>query len=442
MRASTSPYSRRLEMGDSEPEMDESAIPKLAPICLGVVQKLYPDTRRPTLGALAPIWDEVVQRIIDEMTALDLANEVALHINIREEMVMELVRLQFWLAERVVEKRIGERTLSEIDAEREREECLGPDGATTISATAQMAYEHVWSKRMKERWQPKSAKALDKEANPKPATLAVKAVEKNHFIPRWFIRDNWTTNDRIRRWRQTEDGWTSTWAGLGEWGYRHKLYSDPLEAYFGLLEGDAKRPIQMLLETNPLNIPQREALIGFLIIQVLCNPHIMAAVERALAPIIADLGCGDDPEMPRKAYETLFRNNEFYHTVSHPVMWSPWAIVRSERPVFVLPDTFSARTGTPDGMRLIAPLTPTACFVTLPGTEKQKRIVPYGIKADDDLARRISIVLTQAAVEEFLSAPDLVPFDGEGGSLGELLEDLAKLAREQDRDHAQSGSST
>ncbi|MEX2374525.1 MAG: hypothetical protein WD942_02940 [Dehalococcoidia bacterium] len=167
---------------------------------------------------------------------------------------------------------------------------------------------------------------------------------------------------------------------------------------------------------------------------MLRNPHTMAAVERALVPIIADLGHGDDPEMPRKAYETLFRNNEFYHTVSHPVMWSPWAIVRSERPVFVLPDIFSARTGGSNGMRLIAPITPTACFVTLPGTEKQKRIVPRGITADHDLARRISIILTQAVVEEFLSAPDFVPFDGEGGSLGDLLEDLAKLARERDRD--------
>ncbi|MEX2374524.1 MAG: hypothetical protein WD942_02935 [Dehalococcoidia bacterium] len=243
--------------------MDESAIPKLAPVCLGVVQKLYPDDdQHPTIEALAPIWDEVVQRIIDEMTALDLADEVALHINIREEMVMELVRLQFWLAERVVEKRIGGRTLSEIDAEREREECLGPEGSSTISATAQMASEHVWSKRMKERWQPKSAKALEKETNPKQAKLAVKAVAKNHFIPRWFIRDNWAVDNQIRRWRRSEDGWTPSWAGIGEWGYRHKLYSDPLEAYFGLLEGDAKRPIQMLLETNPLNIPQREALVA------------------------------------------------------------------------------------------------------------------------------------------------------------------------------------
>lgn len=104
--------------------------------------------------------------------------------------------------------------------------------------------------------------------------------------------------------------------------------------------------------------------------------------------------------------------------------------------------TFSALTGGSGGMRLIAPLTPGACFVTLLGTETQKRIVLYGIKADDDLARRISIVLTQAALGEFLSAPNLVPFHGEGGSLGDLLEDLTKLARGQKRDHLQSGSST
>ena len=106
--------------------------------------------------------------------------------------------------------------------------------------------------------------------------------------------------------------------------------------------------------------------------------------------MIAELGQSDDPEMPRKAYESLYSNNEFYHRIAAPVMWSPWAIVRSERPVFVLPDTFCTRASAMDGMRLIAPLTPTACFVTLPGFERQKRIVPYNMRADEDLGRRIS----------------------------------------------------
>ena len=77
------------------------------------------------------------------------------------------------------------------------------------------------------------------------------------------------------------------------------VYSDPLEAYFSLVEGDAKCPINMLLETYPLNSPQREAIVGFLVIQVLRN----AAIQEAVAPVIADLGYGDDPEMRRKAYE-------------------------------------------------------------------------------------------------------------------------------------------
>ena len=390
-----------------------------------VVRKLFPEVEHHSIDALTAVWDEVVDRIISEMMTLSKANNVELHINVREDMVMELARLQFWLAERVVEKRVTGRELSSIDPEQEREECLGPEGADTIRGTARMVHERIWSKRLEERWKPKSAKAIEREANPKLAKLAVKPVGKNHFIPRWFIRDHWATDVKVLRWRRTPDGWTSSKCGFGEWGYRHKLYSDPLEAYFSLLEGDAKRPIEMLLETHPLNPPQREALVGFLVIQILRNPYTIEALKEAVSPVIAELGQSDDPEMPHKAYESLYRNNEFYHRIAAPVMWSPWAIVRSERPVFVLPDTFCTRASARDGMRLIAPLTPTACFVTLPGFERQKRIVPYNMRADEDLGRRISLAFTQAAAEEFLSHPDFSLLEGDAESPNDLLEDIA-----------------
>ena len=57
-----------------------------------------------------------------------------------------------------------------------------------ISATARIIHERIWSKRLEERWKPKSA---EREANPRRAKLAVKPVGKNHFIPRWLIRDHW-----------------------------------------------------------------------------------------------------------------------------------------------------------------------------------------------------------------------------------------------------------
>ena len=400
------------------------------------VRKLYSEAQHQSIDSLTAVWDEVVHRIITEMMTLSEDDDVELHINIREDMVMELARLQFCLAERVVEKRVAGRDLSSIDPEQEREECLGPEGADSIRDTARIVHEQIWSKRLKERWEPKSAKAIEREANPKRAKLAVKPVGKNHFIPRWFIRDNWATDGKVLRWRRTSEGWTSTKRGFGEWGYRHELYSDRLEAYFSLLEGDAKRPIEMLLETHPLNSPQREALVGFLVIQFLRNPYTIAALQRAVAPVIAELGHGDDPGMPREAYESLYRNNEFYHRIASPVMWSPWAIVRSERPVFVLPDTFGTRAGAMDGMRLIAPLTPTACFVTLAGLEQQKRIVPRAVRADEDLSRRISLVLTQAAAKEFLSHPDFSPLDGDAESPNELLKDIAGVvdATSEDED--------
>ena len=172
---------------------------------------------------------------------------------------------------------------------------------------------------------------------------------------------------------------------------------------------------------------QREALVGFLVIQVLRNPYTISALQEALAPVIAELGHGDDPEMPRKAYESLYRNNEFYHRVASPVMWSPWAIVRSERPTFVLPDTFCARAGGMDGMRLIVPLTPNVCFVTLPSLEHEKQIVPFNVSADEELCRRISLVLTQATAREFLSHREFVPFEGEAESPEDLLEGIASV---------------
>ena len=312
------------------------------------VRKQFPEVEHQVIDTLAAIWDEVVERIIDEMMTLHEAVNVELHINIREEVVTELAQLQFWLAEKVVEKRVAGRDLSSIDPEQEREECLGLDGADTISATAWLVHERIWSRRLEERWKRKSAKAIEREANPPRAKkLAVQPVGNNHFIPRWFIRDHWATDGKVLRWRRTSEGWTSRKIGFGQWGYRRELYSNQLEAYFSLLEGDARRPNRDAARDAP---PQRTSAGGSC--RVPRHPCLAQPIPSSprfnepLHPLIAELGYSDDAEMPRKAYESLYRNNDFYDRIARPVMWSPWAIVRSERPVFVLPDTFAARVTT------------------------------------------------------------------------------------------------
>ncbi|WP_123792854.1 DUF4238 domain-containing protein [Pacificibacter maritimus] len=400
-------------------------MPTKIPHCLSVVRKHGPLLSDQVVFPLAHIWDEVVHRITLELMGLATSAEFEPHINMRGEMTLELARLQIWLGEGVVERRINNRPLNTINPDVEREACLGPNGVEIISGTARMAYDHIWKKITDERWKPKSAKALEREKTPRKTKLAVKPVGKNHFIPKSFLKTNWATNDKILRWRPTDKGWTSFSRNFGQWGYRKGLYSDELEAYFSLLEGDATQPIQMLLDMRPLNDPQRSSFVGFLIIQMLRNPDFIEGSQKALAPVIAESGHGDDPTMARRAYETLFQNNELYDRFARPIMWSRWAIVKSEKPVFVLPDRFSVNRDLGDGLRVIVPLTPRACFVTLLDREEEKDIIPHHLPADQSLARRISATLIEGAGSEFVSHLDFVPDQTKAVELEDLLNDIA-----------------
>jgi hypothetical protein len=140
--------------------------------------------------------------------------------------------------------------------------------------------------------------------------------------------------------------------------------------------------------------------------------------------------------MPRKAYESMYQNNELYDQFARPIMWSSWAIVKSERPLFVLPDTFCIRGDVGDGLRMIVPLTTRACFVTLPARESEKRIAPRHLTADEPLARGISAALVAFARNEFISYPDFVPVNTAVPTLIELLDDIALAIAKNDEDGA------
>lgn len=81
-----------------------------------------------------------------EVLTLNGANRTELHINVREEMVLELAQLQSWLTEKVIEKRVAGRDSSSIDPDQEKKECLGSDGTETISAAARIIHDSFRSK--------------------------------------------------------------------------------------------------------------------------------------------------------------------------------------------------------------------------------------------------------------------------------------------------------
>lgn len=100
--------------------------PDRVPMCRSEIVKRLPNADEARVHALGTIWDEVVHHIINEMLALTFEDAAPLHINIREDVALELAQLSLWLSERVIERRTAGRAFSKIDPLEERKECLGP----------------------------------------------------------------------------------------------------------------------------------------------------------------------------------------------------------------------------------------------------------------------------------------------------------------------------
>jgi hypothetical protein len=358
---------------------------------------------------ISAIWDEVVSLIVQQMLEYAEPHIGELHINLREEMALELAKLMSFLSEKVVSDRINGRLIAEIKPEVEREQCFSDAGRNKISTTARNCAEHIWVKKYKERWKLKTEAALNKDkAGRKKAAITPQKVEENHFIPKSYIKKYWSEEAFIYKGIKTPDGVEKKIrTPLGSWGFRVNLYSDHLEAYFGLLEGDATKPIEMVLKVEPLNIPQREALIGFIVIQRIRNPHFMESLAKSMYPLVAS-EVGEDKAKDRaymqQVYETLYSQNEFYDKLARPILFSRWVVVRSESPDFVLPDVCNIFGSYKSKQYVFMPLTPTDCLIVLPVTVDKPRVVPHYVKATESMAKDIAYILYCAAIDEFLSA--------------------------------------
>ena len=163
----------------------------------------------------------------------------------------------------------------------------------------------------------------------------------------------------------------------------------------------------MVLNVEPLNRPQREALINFIVIQRIRNPHFMEALEMSVAPVVTS-GVGaakaEDKQYMRAVYEALYSQNEFYDKLARPIMYSRWVVVRSEKPDFVLPDVCNLFGSYEGRQYVVMPLSPNDCLIVLPFEIPEPRIVPHYVKATGSMVKDVTSILRGAAKEEFLSS--------------------------------------
>ena len=374
---------------------------------LSYILKNDPTASADSAAEVAGVLEEVVNAIVEEMLEYSSPQMEEIHIDLREEMVLELAKLEAFISNKVVNDRLKGRAIAQVDSQNLRTQCFDEAGKSKISNTAKIYAEHIWLKKYNERWKPKTDAALKREKIQKKTRISPKRVKNNHFIPRSFIKRYWSEGQFIYRNIKGSDGLIEKKCALvGSWGFRKNLYSDYLEAYFGLLEGDAVKPIQMILDVEPLNRPQREALVGFVVVQRLRNPQFMEALKSAVAPVVTvEVGGGKekDCEYMRAVYESLYSQNEFYNKLASPILYSRWVVVRSDSPEFILPDVCNLFGKYEDRQYVVMPLTPTDCLIVLPITVNDPRVVPHYVKATESMAREISYVLRCTAREEFLS---------------------------------------
>lgn len=386
------------------------------------------------LFELAQIWGNVealiMRKIHDEVLATTVEG---IHIDLKPEMATLQAHMDMFLADAIIEKRTQSRLLTDIVPKAERDFHSSLAGQKAISDTA-TELSTVWVEKYKERWKPKTDAKLKREASPpRPKPRTPKRVSENHFISKFFLRKFWLFDDTLTIHEKLETAVAPTTDVLGSWGWQKGLYSNKLEDRFSLIEGDAEKPLQKIMKTELLNDPERHSLLGYLIVQKLRNPFLRQRLLEGSRQAVIDW-VGEDKshekETERRVFETLFENNELYHSIAHPLFWSRWCLLKSSENSFVLPDTAMVLEKVHEQYVLLAPLSPKVCFVCsdLPEVNADtKEALPTSI-SDQLLAEKVSSLLIAVSERQFLSHPDFQRPPAKQAARNELSEVIEAIS--------------
>lgn len=397
----------------------------------------FPNIKESQAEGLANIWGRVVALIFDEVERISSPEMTELHIDLKEEMILEHAQLRFFIIDKVINLQTEHSHPNEINLHKEEQLCFNANGHDKISNTGKMIAENVWLRKYHERWKLKTRSALAKEKNPKTTKLAIKEVNDNHFIPKSFIRKYWSEKGKIRR--STIDGVeiTSNNIPFSQWGFVKNLYSDKLEAYFGLIEGDASIPLQKLLDFEPLNGPQKKAVIGFIVIQRFRNPKFIDDYNKRLKPIVIEhygKDKADEASHQREMYESLYSNNEAYNKVAQPLNQNQWVLIRSPNNKILLPDICNILSSASSGVFFVVPLTFKDCLFVLPNKADE---YPFSrqITATEELEEILRNFILYYCGAEFLSClnSDFNSYSRKPVD-EEKMVDLVKKLSKRDRD--------
>ena len=279
------------------------------------------------LLALAEIWDEELNRIINRMLEISAAEKGLLPIQARHEAIFEVAKLRLLLEERIISAKTKSTSIGSIDPSAEKRSLEGPVISQRIENTARILADRIWNVLLGQ-WHKQFPAIIVPSENTKrrpikmPERDSSSTIRRQHFTPT-FSNKYWASGSerKVRVYRRGINE-AIVWKDLAyrKWGYEKFLYSQQLERWFSLVEGDASGIYSKLLDMIPFGELERRYWVAFIIIQLLRTPTFIETLLPGLAVAIVKsrLNYPTDVASLRRAYETLFEQRCVRNVLSAP----------------------------------------------------------------------------------------------------------------------------
>ncbi len=380
---------------------------------LETLRNKFPDADPVHMAVLADVWSVEVSKIVDRMLRITKDRGVrSLPAQVRPEAIFQLANLVLWLEGQIIKAKTAQAPIQAIDVEAERDALKSPLIQDRIENTASILAEHVWL-RLCELWwerfpaipQERSKSVKCFAPHPKPG-----GTRRMHYSPA-FSNKHWAPAGKLRVYALGVDGTVrSNDVPARSWGRESFLYSQELEHWFSLVEGDAGEPYSKLLQMVPLNEDETKRWVAYLAVQCMRTPAFILRLLRRVSSFVTeqDLDFPTDTGSLRRAYETLFSNDRMYAEMHQRLVGRRWEMWRTAPdPGFIRPDEAALVTSAGGGgWRLIYPLTPTYCFVAGPAAAEMPRpVVPYVRPMDKHRLSQLNLQLAASSRRTVIAKP-------------------------------------
>ena len=232
----------------------------------GNLQNQFPNEDPSHLADLREVWSVELSKTIDRM--LEIVKDrgtTSLPERARPEAIFEFAKLVLWLEGNMVKTKTAQTPIGEIDAAAERDSMESSPTKDRIEKTATILADHVWQRFCDEWWErfPMIQQGSPKSVKPIPSRRRQSGSRRQHFSP-VFSNKHWAMNGQIRVYSLGIDGTIrSKDVPARSWGRESFLYSQGLEHYFSLVEGDAGAAYKKLLKMIPSARMRRDGGLPF-----------------------------------------------------------------------------------------------------------------------------------------------------------------------------------